>query len=73
MLKLSSTFIMSEILVRYCYIWVKKQMLAYVCAGLPVDVLSKYDFGFQLVPFIWSFCWLCVRFGWGFCVGVCYV
>jgi len=40
-LKLSSTFVMSEILVRYCCMYVKKRMLAYLCAGLSVETHSE--------------------------------
>jgi hypothetical protein len=34
MLKLSSTFVMSEILVTYCFMYVRKRLLAYLFAGL---------------------------------------
>ena len=65
MRKLSLTFVMSDILVRYYCICVKKRMLAYLCAGLSVEVPSKSDFGFQLLLFIWVDCRVCGRVRWG--------
>ena len=48
----------------YLYICVRKLMLSYLSAGLPVETFSKDQFGFLLLLFIWFRCRLVMRVGW---------
>jgi len=49
----------------YMYVCIRKLMLSYLSAGLPVEALSKYEFGFLLLLFIWFYCRLSLRVTWG--------
>ena len=48
-------------------------MLAYLSAGLPVEGLSKNEFGFLLLLFIWFDCRLGARVAWELAIQFYYI